>query len=86
MTVNEAINFHDLGSDPKILAWVSVSSKMDHLAKCQCSWFNEAGFVVPEHFGGTQGESLQDVSGIPGRGGPHTLRNPETDERGKSRK
>lgn len=40
MTVNEAINSCDLGSEPKILAWASVSFEMDYSAKCQSSQCN----------------------------------------------
>lgn len=64
LTGNEVINSCDLGGEPKILARVSVSSKMDYLAKGQSFQFNEAGFVVPEHSGKRKDKNFQGISSI----------------------
>lgn len=64
LTGNEVINSCDLGGEPKILAQVSVSSKIDYLAKGQSFQFNEAGFVVPEHSGKRKDKNSQGISSI----------------------
>lgn len=61
MIVNEAINSCDLGGEPKILAWASVSCKMDYLSKCQSSQSNEVGFMVPEHLGDRRVKNSQGI-------------------------
>ena len=64
MTGNEAIQPCDLGGEPKILAWVSVSCKIDCLAKGQSFQFKEAGFVVLEHSGKGKDKDSQRASNI----------------------
>lgn len=64
LAVNEAINSCDLGGEPKILAWVSVSFEIDYLTKYQSLQFNETGFVVPKHFGKRKGKNAQGASSI----------------------
>lgn len=64
MTSNEAVHSCDLRGEPKILARVSVSCKIDCLAKGQSFQFNEAGFVVLEHSGKGKDKDSQRISNI----------------------